>query len=76
MDAVGLHLSIDYVGTSGVMLSPEQKAALQTSLVILQSENKFNRVYFWGKIVGVKEDYYIAQGVYKDEFERRRTFYR
>lgn len=76
MDSVGLHLNIDYLGSSGVILSPEQKAALQTSLVILQNENKFNRVYFWGKIFGVKEDYYIAQGVTRNEFAGRRTFYR
>ncbi|KAK7504863.1 hypothetical protein BaRGS_00003891 [Batillaria attramentaria] len=75
MDAVGLHLNIDYVGSSGVILSPELKAGLQTSLVILQNENKFDRVYFWGKIMGVKDDYYIAQGVYRDEFGGRRTFY-
>jgi len=75
MDSVGLHLNIDYVGSSGVILSPEQKAGLQTSLVILQNENKFSRVYFWGKIFGVKDDYYIAQGVGKDEFAGRRTFY-
>jgi len=68
-------LNIDYVGSSGVILSPEQKAALQTSLVILQNENKFNTVYFWGKIFGVKDDYFIAQGVSKDEFSGRRTFY-
>lgn len=75
MDAVGLHLNIDYLGSSGLILSPEQKAALQTSLVILQNENKFNRVYFWGKIFGVKDDYYIAQGVNQDEFAGRKTFY-
>jgi len=75
MDSVSLHLNIDYVGSSGVILSPEQKAALQTSLVILQNENKFCRVYFWGKIFGVKDDYFIAQGVGKDEFAGRRTFY-
>jgi len=75
MDSVSLHLNIDYVGSSGVILSPEQKAALQTSLVILQNENKFSRVYFWGKIFGVKDDYFIAQGVGKDEFAGRRTFY-
>ncbi|XP_076463580.1 radial spoke head protein 9 homolog [Babylonia areolata] len=75
MDSVGLHLSIDYVGSSGVILSPEQKAALQTSLVILQNENKFNKVYFWGKIFGVKDDYFVAQGTYKDEFAGRKTFY-
>ena len=76
MESEGLHLNIDYVGSSGIILSPEQKAALQTSLVILQNENKFNRVYLWGKILGVKDDYFIAQGAYKDEFAGRKTFYR
>ena len=76
MESEGLHLNIDYVGTSGVILSPEQKAALQTSLVILQNENRFHKVYFWGKIVGTKDDYFIAQGAEKDEFKGRRTFYR
>ncbi|CAG5135006.1 unnamed protein product [Candidula unifasciata] len=75
MESRTLHLSIDYVGSSGIILSPEQKAALQTSLTILQNENKFNRVYFWGKILGVKNDYFVAQGVYRDEFAGRKTFY-
>lgn len=76
MEAESLHLNIDYVGSSGIILSPEQKAALQTSLVILQSENKFSKVYFWGKILGIKDDYFIAQGAGKDEMEGRKTFYR
>ena len=76
VEASGLHLNIDYVGSSGVILSPEQKAALQTSLVILQSENKFKKVYFWGRILGIKDDYYIAQGCETDEMVGRRTFYR
>jgi len=76
MDARDLHLNIDYVGTAGIILSPEQKAALQTSLTILQSNQKFSRVYFWGKILGVKDDYYIAQGVGSDEFSERKILYR
>ena len=76
MESDGLYLNIDYVGSSGIILSPEQKAALQTSLVILQSENKFNKVYFWGKILGIKDDYFIAQGTRKDEMAERTTFYR
>ena len=76
MESEGLHLNIDYVGSSGIILSPEQKAALQTSLIILQSENKFKKVYFWGKILGIKDDYFIAQGTGKDEIAERRTFYR
>lgn len=75
MDSQCLHLSVDYVGSSGIILSSEQKAALQTSLVILQSENKFSKVYFWGKILGIKDDYFIAQGTGKDEMAERRTFY-
>ncbi|XP_069118503.1 radial spoke head protein 9 homolog [Argopecten irradians] len=75
MESAGLHLDIDYVGSSGVILSPEQKAALQTSLVILQSQNKFNKVYLWGKILGVKDDYFIAQGVSRDEMIDKKTFY-
>ena len=76
MDSQDLHLSIDYVGSSGIILSTEQKAALQTSLTILQSDYKFAAVYFWGKILGVKDDYFIAQGVSNDEFAGRRTLYR
>uniref|UniRef100_A0A0B7ABU3 Radial spoke head protein 9 homolog n=1 Tax=Arion vulgaris TaxID=1028688 RepID=A0A0B7ABU3_9EUPU len=75
MDSRSFHLSIDCVGSSGILLSPEQKAALQISLVILQNENKFSKVYFWGKIVGVKNDYFVTQGVYRDEFAGRKIFY-
>lgn len=76
MDACDLHLNIDYVGTSGIVLSPEQKAALQTSLVIQQNHYKFHKIYFWGKILGVKDDYYIAQGSQRDELAETKTLYR
>lgn len=75
MDSLDLHISIDYVGSSGVVLSPEQKAALQTSLCILQNNQKFSRVYFWGKILGIKDDYFIAQGVGKDELGEKKILY-
>ena len=76
MDIEGLHMCIDYVGSSGVILSTEQKAALQSSLVILRNNYKFARVVFWGKILGVKNDYFIVQGVGKDELKDRKTLYR
>lgn len=76
MDAEGLHMNIDYVGSSGIILSTEQKAALQSSLVILKSNYKFRVVKFWGKIFGVKSDYFIVQGVGKDELKERKTLYR
>ena len=76
MDSADLHLNIDYVGSNGMILSPEQKASLQTSLTILKNNQKFSRVYFWGKILGVKDDYFIAQGVDTDEFSERKVLYR
>ena len=76
MDAEGLHLNIDYVGSSGVILSTEQKAAFQSSLVILKSNYKFKRVLFWGKILGVKDDYFIVEGIGKDELRDRQILYR
>ena len=76
MDSQDLHLSVDYVGSSGVIISSEQKAALQTSLCILQNNQKFSRVNMWGKILGVKDDYFIAQGIGKDELGEKKTLYR
>jgi len=76
MESEGLNMNIDYVGSSGFILSTEQKAALQSSLVILKNNYKFSRVLFWGKILGVKKDYFIAQGVGKDELKERKTLYR
>lgn len=76
MDAEGLHLSMNYVSSSGIILSPEQRAALETSLVILKTNYKFNRVWFWGKLLGIKDDYFIAQGAGRNELANRKTLYR
>jgi len=75
MDSKILHLSIDYVGGCGVILSPEQKASLQTSLVIQLNNQKFARVQYWGKILGIQADYYIAQGFTTDHFSERKCLY-
>lgn len=76
MESKDLNLSIEAVGSSGFILSSEQRAALQTSLVLLQNKQKFANVFFWGKIIGGREDYYIAQGFAKDYLSERRTLYR
>lgn len=68
MDASELMTNINFFGSSGILLSPEQKAALQSSLVILQYENKFEKLYFWGIIKGTRSSYLIALGVGRDEF--------
>lgn len=76
MDLASLHYSLGLAAGNGLTLSSEQTAALQTSLVILKRNHAFRRVLFWGKIVGLKCDYFIAQGVEEDEMKNRKSLYR
>ncbi|XP_051974970.1 radial spoke head protein 9 homolog [Xyrauchen texanus] len=75
MDSDTLHYSLDLVAGNGLILSCEQRAALQTSLIILKRNYMFSRVLFWGKILGVKCDYFIAQGVGEDEMNNKKSLY-
>ncbi|TRY90849.1 hypothetical protein DNTS_020873 [Danionella cerebrum] len=75
MDSEALRYSLDLAAANGLTLSSEQRAALQTSLIILKKNYKFTRVLFWGKILGVKSDYFIAQGVEEDELKSKKSLY-
>ncbi|XP_010737592.3 radial spoke head protein 9 homolog [Larimichthys crocea] len=75
MDSSALSYSLEFVAGSGHTLNVEQKTALQTSLLILKKNYKFNRVLFWGKILGLKEDYFIAQGRGEDEMQDKKNLY-
>ncbi|XP_029984967.1 radial spoke head protein 9 homolog [Sphaeramia orbicularis] len=75
MDSDSLYYSLDLVAGSGHTLNLEKKTALQTSLVILKKNYKFNRVLFWGKILGLKDDYFVAQGRGEDEMKDRKYLY-
>lgn len=76
MDSNSLYYSLELVAGSGHTLNLEQRTALQTSLVILKKNYKFHRVLFWGKILGLKTDYFIAQGRGEDELEDKKNLYR
>ncbi|XP_073349582.1 radial spoke head protein 9 homolog [Pagrus major] len=75
MDSNSLYYSLELVAGSGQTLNVEQRAALQTSLVILKKNYKFSRVLFWGKILGLNEDYFIAQGRGEDEMQDKKYLY-
>ncbi|XP_035000476.2 radial spoke head protein 9 homolog [Hippoglossus stenolepis] len=75
MDSQSLYFSLELVAGSGNTLNVEQRAALQTSLVILQKNYKFQRVMLWGKVLGLKADYLIAQGRGEDEMKDRKNLY-
>lgn len=48
--------------SSGVIFSTEQRLYLANSLTLVKSNYRFDRLEFWGKIQGIKEDYFIVQG--------------
>jgi radial spoke head protein 9 len=52
----------DYLG-GNVVLSPEQRSMIRSSLVITKYQMHFSRLLFWGQIRGVQSDYFIVQGV-------------
>nr|CAH7742326.1 unnamed protein product [Callosobruchus chinensis] len=58
--------TLDTCGHFGHIISTEESIILHNSLLILQNENHFRRVFFWGKILGCEKDYYIAFGYRRD----------
>lgn len=76
MDSESLFSNLNYLGSSGIVLSVEQRAALQSSLVLLRREHKFRRVKLWGVVRGIQNDYFVAMGVGKDELKDRKALYR
>ena len=76
IDSNRLLLDIEQLAYSGIVLSVENRASLQTSLAIAREQYKFNRIYFWGKVIGTKEDYFIACGVGGSEIDQRTFLYR
>ncbi|XP_048842378.1 LOW QUALITY PROTEIN: radial spoke head protein 9 homolog [Brienomyrus brachyistius] len=75
MDSACLQYALDLTAGGGLTLNCEQRAALQTSLLVIKVNYKFSRVLFWGKILGLKNDYFIAQGVAADEMKAKKILY-
>ncbi|XP_046387343.1 radial spoke head protein 9 homolog [Ischnura elegans] len=66
MDARKLLVRMEIMKHTGNCLTTEECVILENSLVILQNENHFHNVYFWGKIYGTERNYYISFGYQKD----------
>uniref|UniRef100_A0A8C5UUK1 Radial spoke head protein 9 homolog n=1 Tax=Microcebus murinus TaxID=30608 RepID=A0A8C5UUK1_MICMU len=75
MDAEGLLLSLELASGSGQGLGPDRRASLLTSLMLVKRDYRYDRVLFWGRILGLVSDYYIAQGVSEDQLAPRKTLY-
>ncbi|XP_061482399.1 radial spoke head protein 9 homolog isoform X2 [Rhineura floridana] len=75
MDAETLPYALDLVASSGVCLSPERRAALRTSLLLVRRDYRFEQVRLWGRIQGIRGVYYIAEGVGPDRAGSRSRLY-
>nr|XP_054604234.1 radial spoke head protein 9 homolog [Nothobranchius furzeri] len=75
MDADLLTYSLNFVTGQGGAYSTEKIIALKTSFEILKQKYKFQRVLLWGKILAMKNIYYIAQGRGQDELADRKYLY-
>lgn len=76
MNCLRLIESLDQIGYTGMCIGVENSQLLQNSLIILQQENHFDKCYYWGRINGVKNDYYIAFGHGKDCLKSQVYYYR
>jgi len=62
------------LASSGCTLALPHAAGMQSSLPILKKNYKFNAVFFWGKLLGVKGDYLIAKGI-EESYTTKKFFY-
>ncbi|XP_038032950.1 radial spoke head protein 9 homolog isoform X2 [Anas platyrhynchos] len=76
MEAEGLPGGLELAaGGGGAGLSPEKRAALGASLPLLKRDYRFEAVWFWGCVHGVRGTYYIAQGLGADRAAPRSRLY-
>uniref|UniRef100_A0A8D0H6X0 Radial spoke head protein 9 homolog n=1 Tax=Sphenodon punctatus TaxID=8508 RepID=A0A8D0H6X0_SPHPU len=75
MDAESLPYALDLVAGSGVSLSPEKRAALRASLLLVLRDYRFEKVRLWGRIQCIRGAYYIAEGLGSDRFGPRSRLY-
>lgn len=67
--------TLETSGHSGHVITTEESLVLYNSLLLLQNENHFRRIYFWGRIFGADKDYYIAYGYVRDALTGRIYYY-
>lgn len=75
MNILNFKENLNYISYCGISLSFQEASLLENSLIVLKSDNKFNETYFWGRINGVKNDYYIAFGYNKNCLSGSKFFY-
>ncbi|XP_014213362.1 radial spoke head protein 9 homolog [Copidosoma floridanum] len=75
MECTKLLESLDIFGHAGFCVAVERSQLLQSSLLILQQENHFEKCYYWGRIDGIRNDYHVAYGFRKQCLDGQKYFY-
>ncbi|XP_018329914.1 radial spoke head protein 9 homolog [Agrilus planipennis] len=75
MELDSLLNTLETLGRFGNVISTEESLILHNSLLLLQNENHFRKIYFWGRIFGTDRDYYVAYGYVKDALEGKIFYY-
>lgn len=60
MQVSNLELGIRHLSNAGNTLNLYELTSLQVALVILQKKEGKDNAYFWGRMRGQQDDYYIA----------------
>mmetsp|Transcript_11792 Transcript_11792/g.28600 ORF Transcript_11792/g.28600 Transcript_11792/m.28600 type:complete len:276 (+) Transcript_11792:232-1059(+) len=69
MEVVDIEMGMRFLSSQGYTLNVAEVAMLNASLAKLQADEKFGRIFFWGKIFGKTQDYYVAYGVRDNDIE-------
>ncbi|KAI9140145.1 radial spoke head protein 9 [Paraphysoderma sedebokerense] len=51
---------LPYFSTAGFTFNVEERSSLSSSLITLKHSQNFDRVFLWGKVLGIQHDYLIA----------------
>lgn len=76
MDRKDAFLNVNYLSVNGTQLSFTEKTPLLNSMIIVEKNYKFKTLKLWGKITGIKKNYYIIQGAKEDELKEKKYLYR
>ena len=63
MEEFTLDAGMQHISSQGGVLSARESACISAALAKLRISEKYPQVYFWGRISGDEDDYYIAYGL-------------
>eukprot|EP00033_Pygsuia_biforma_P001680 GCRY01001884.1.p1 GENE.GCRY01001884.1~~GCRY01001884.1.p1 ORF type:complete len:326 (-),score=54.86 GCRY01001884.1:324-1223(-) len=64
----------EYIGSNGHVLNAEEKTFLQTSLKLVKNDYKMKYLFFFGKVLCVEGQYYVAFGTSDSLFGKKTIF--